>query len=115
MNLNDILKKVQAYQAQVAVNKQQPFFNNQGNNPLQWMGKVIQDTKQRGPFEGLQDLSYPILENPYIEPLTEPITGALRVANYKAGRPNALLNNLLGQTNQIYSGQPYDWKRPFRK
>jgi len=101
------------YANQVRANQQQPFFNNNGNNPIQWAGKVIQDVKKRGPFEGLQDLTYPVLMNPYIEPLTEPITGAVRVANYKAGRPNPLINNLLGQTDQAMRGQSYNWNQQF--
>lgn len=88
------------YQAQVNANQQHPFFNNQGNNPIQWLGKVAQDVQQRGPFEGLQDLSYPVLMNPRIEPIEEPIVSNMRVANYQAGRPFPLLNSLLGQTNQ---------------
>lgn len=87
------------YWSQVQSNKQQPFFNNTGNNPIQWMGKVYQDVKKRGPFEGLQDLTYPVLMNPYIEPIVEPITSAIRVANYQAGRPFPFINSLLGQTD----------------
>lgn len=106
--VNNVVQKVappvNQYLKQVEVNKKTPFFNNTGNNPVQWAGKVIQDTKKRGAFEGLQDLTYPILEHPYIEPLTEPLTGAARVANYKAGRPNKLINNLLGQTDRQMQG-----------
>lgn len=103
------------YQRQVAVNKKQPFFNNTGNNPIQWAGKVVQDVKKRGPFEGLQDLSYPILENPYIEPIEEPLVGNIRVANFRAGRPNPLINNLLGQTDNAMRGVPYNWNRDFKQ
>ena len=101
------------YARQVEANQKQPFFNNTGNNPIQWMGKVAQDVRKRGPWEGLQDLSYPVLMNPYIEPITEPLTGAARVANYKAGRPNPLINNLLGQTDKAMTGQPYNWNQDF--
>src|SRR6266498_4216267 len=83
---------IRDYIQQVNVNKQTPFFNNTDNTPFKWIGKVADDVKKRGIFEGLQDLTYPILTNPYIEPLTEPITGAVRVANYKAGRPSPLIN-----------------------
>jgi hypothetical protein len=90
---------VSAYLRQVAANKENPFFNDKGNNPVQWAGKVAQDFKKRGPFEAAQDLTYPILENPYVEPIEEPIVGGVRVANLHAGRPSELVNNLLGQTD----------------
>lgn len=92
------------YPKQVYADQQNPFFNNNGNNPLQWLGKVGQDVQKRGTFEGLQDLSYPLLMNPYIEPVEEPIVGNMRVANYQAGRPFPLLNSLLGQSDSQYSG-----------
>src|SRR6266568_5640157 len=93
---------VDQYNKQVAANKKTPFFNNTDNTPMQWLGKVAADAKKRGPFEAAQDLTYPILENPYIEPVTEPITGAVRMANYKAGRPIPLINAALGQTDADY-------------
>ena len=104
MDFNNLLSGVKSYLAQVEANKKQPFFNNNGNNPIQWAGKVAADVKKRGAFEGLQDLSYPILENPYIEPIEEPIVGGLRVANYKMGRTSPVINSLLGQTDNQYSG-----------
>ena len=81
--LKEALEMFQKYQLEVSMNKKQPFFNNTGNNPIQWLGKVLQDTKKRGLLQGLQDLSNPILMNPYIEPIAEPIVGKLRVANYR--------------------------------
>ncbi len=95
-----------AYFQQVEANKKEPFFNNQGNNPAQWAGKVVEDVKQRGPFEGAQDLTYPVLMNPYVEPITEPITGDVRVANYKAGRPFPVVNAALGQSDYQMGQQP---------
>jgi hypothetical protein len=94
------------YQKQVEANKKTPFFNNTGNNPIQWAGKVVEDVKRRGPFEGLQDLSYPVLMNPYVEPVEEPIVSNIRVANYKAGRPLPLVNALLGQTDHQVAPAP---------
>ncbi len=73
------------------------FFNNTGNNPIQWLGKVAADIKQRGPAEGLHDLTYPFTKNPIIEPIIEPIISKIRVANFNAGRPNPAVNALLGQ------------------
>jgi hypothetical protein len=96
---------VSAYLRQVAANKQNPFFNDNGNNPVQWLGKVAEDYKKRGPFEAAQDLTYPILENPYVEPIEEPIVSNIRVANLKAGRPSDLVNNLLGQTDEQIAPQ----------
>jgi len=85
------------YLREVERNKQTPFFNNTGNNPVQWAGKVVQDVKQRGAFEGLHDITYPITMNPYVKPILEPIVSKARVANYKSGRKNNLVNSLLGQ------------------
>ena len=76
----DILKKnLKNYSAEVKENKTHPFFNKTGNSPKQWIKKVVKDVKERGVIEGLHDLSYPLLMNPYIEPLTEPLTGKVRV------------------------------------
>lgn len=100
---NSIQSGLNSYSQQVADNKQNlpsPFFNDTGNNPIQWAGKVVQDVKQRGPFEGLQDLTNPIIQQPQIYPYAEPLISGARTANYKAGRPNLLLNALLGQVHQ---------------
>jgi hypothetical protein len=93
---------VQSYNQEVQYNKQNlpsPFFNNTGNNPQQWLGKVVQDVKKRGPFEGLQDLTNPIIQSPKIYPYAEPLISGVRSANYQLGRPSPLVNNLLGQTD----------------
>lgn len=94
---------IQNYQKQVQANKQTPFFNP-NNTPTQWIGKVGQDIQKRGIFEGAQDLTYPVLMNPYIEPVTEPITSNLRMMNYKANRPFPFINSLLGQTDSQMAG-----------
>jgi len=73
------------YQNQVNENKKYPFFN-QSNTPSQWVGRVIADTRKRGLIEGMQDLSNPILMNPYIEPIAEPLVSAFRVGKYKLGQ-----------------------------
>lgn len=83
-------------------NNTQPFFNNSGNNPIQWAGKVITDTRQRGPFEGMQDLTNPAIQNPVVYPMVEPIISNIRMANFQAGRPNPFINALLGQTDAQY-------------
>jgi hypothetical protein len=86
------------YQQQVAYYKENPHFQfNQNHTPIKWLGEVAQDTAKRGWGEGLQDITYPITTNPYVIPLTEPITSNLRMANYQSGRPFHLLNILLGQ------------------
>jgi len=84
------------YIEEVNYNKQYPFFN-ENNTPKQWIGKVVQDVKKRGIAEGIQDLTYPITTNPYLEPILEPIISNARLLNYKAGRPSNLVNSLLGQ------------------
>lgn len=78
-------QRIQQYQQQIQVNKQYPFFN-QNNTPQQWVGKVIQDTKRRGLMQGLQDLSNPVLMNPYVMPIAEPVVSKIRVANYKTNK-----------------------------
>lgn len=74
---------------------------------MQWAGKVVQDVRQRGPIEGLQDLTYPVLMNPFVEPLAEPLIGRARVMNHRAGRPIQAINALLGQMDhQMASPKP---------
>jgi len=109
LTLKDLAKKLKemylSYPSQVSANKQNlpsPFFNNTGNNPIQWLGKVSQDVKTRGPFEGLQDLTNPVIQNRFVYPYAEPIISDVRTLNYQAGRPNNLINALLGQTNAQY-------------
>ena len=43
--------------------------------------------------------------NPYIEPIASRVVSKARVKNYKAGRPNKLVNNLLGQTDAVVKRQ----------
>lgn len=101
-NQEVIQPKIQKYQEQVAYNKQNlpsPFFNNTGNNPVQWLGKVVQDTKKRGVIEGLQDLTNPIIQNPKIYPYAEPIISNTRM--YVSKIPNTktstqVMRKLLG-------------------
>ena len=103
MDINQFIQHIKdtvsGYQKQVEANKQQPFFN-QNNQPLDWLfNKVPADIKQRGVIEGLHDLTYPIVENPYIEPIEEPIVGNLRVNVSKIPNQNPatqLLRKLLG-------------------
>lgn len=116
MDLKALKQAVAQYQAQVAANKKQPFFNNTDNTPQQWIGKVAQDAKQRGPFEAAQDLTYPVLMNPYVEPIEEPLVGQTRVANAQAERPSSLVNSLLGQTDsQVPSPPPTDISQALAK
>jgi hypothetical protein len=106
-----IPKTVDTYKERVQYNKENPFFNKD-NTPIQWAGRVVEDVKKRGAFEGLHDLSNPILMNPYVEPIAEPIVSEIRVANYKAGRPNVLVNNILGQTDKQMAPVVSDTKVP---
>lgn len=114
--VGDELKKnkaIGAYLNEVEYNKQYPFFNDNGNTPAEWVGKVVADGIKRGPFEAAQDLTNPVIMNPYIEPIAEPIISNVRVANYKAGRPNELVNNILGQTDaQTVDGSKNKKKTP---
>lgn len=112
---NQILDSIKQYQAQVAANKETPFFNNQGNNPVQWLGKVGQDFHQRGAIEAAQDLTYPVLENPYIEPLTEPLTGDIREAVSKIPNQGVLAQGAraaLGLSPDVNTGQPNPSQQP---
>lgn len=107
--LNAFQQAFNSYKQQVADNKKNlpsPFFNNNGNNPAQWLGKVVQDTKARGPFEGLQDLTNPIIQNKAIYPYVEPLISGARMANYKSGLKNPLINSVLGQTSQTMATPP---------
>lgn len=108
MDLYDLIKlisqMVKKYPSDVVanyINPPEPFFN-ENNTPLQWLGKVMQDTKTRGPYEGLQDLFNPLLQNKYVYPFAEPLVGNLRVLNYKAGNPNQFINSILGQKNNFF-------------
>ncbi len=103
MDINQFIQHIKdtvgSYQKQVEANKQQPFFNAQ-NTPTDWLfNKVPADIKKRGIIEGMHDLSYGVLENPYIEPISENVIGGLRVNVSKIPNQNAttqLLRKLLG-------------------
>ena len=103
-NIVKIPDAIQTYGKEVEYNKQNPFFNKQ-NTPVQWAGKVVKEFQQRGPYEGIHGLTNPVLMNPYIEPVAARVVSNLRVNNYKAGRPNDLANNILGQTDAIVKRQ----------
>ena len=95
------------YKRQVAENKQnlpEPFFNDTGNNPIQWAGKVVQDVKDRGIVEGMHDLTNPIIQNKNIYPYAEPIISNTRMAVSKI--PNQkpmtqIIRKLLGLPQSI--------------
>jgi hypothetical protein len=78
------MQNVRAYQDPNQYPNSANFFH-QGNSPIQWLGKVAQDTKQRGLLQGAEDMFNPILMNPYVRPITEPITGAIRAGIYQSG------------------------------
>jgi len=44
----------------------------------------------------------PYMMNPYIQPVAERVVSKARVKNYKMGRPNKLVNEILGQTDAVY-------------
>jgi hypothetical protein len=90
---------VKSYTQQVQESKQTPFFNA-NNTPQQWIGKVGQDIQKRGLAEGFHDITYPITTSPYLRPITDMGTSAVRMANYKLGRPSPTVNYLLGQTDK---------------
>jgi len=95
---------IQQYQQQVAFNKQNlpsPFFNNTGNNPVQWIGKVGQDIKQRGLIEGFHDLTNPFIQNRNIYPYAEPIISNTR--GYVSRIPN---QNVATQIARKFLGLP---------
>jgi hypothetical protein len=98
-NIVKIPDAIQTYGQEVKYNKENPFFNEQ-NTPAQWVNRVVQEFKQRGPAEGIHGLTNPILMSPYVEPIAERVVSGARVANYKAGRPNQLVNKILGQTDE---------------
>lgn len=60
----------------LAVKSAGPRFAN-------WTQDLARDTKKRGIVQGMQDLSNPILMNPKVYPMAEPIVSGMRVANYK--------------------------------
>jgi hypothetical protein len=108
MNLATQLKSsFEKYKKQVAENKQnlpEPFFNNTGNNPIQWAGKVVQDVKDRGLIEGAHDLTNPIIQNKNIYPYVEPIISNTRRAVSKIPNQKPLtqvMRKLLGLPQTI--------------
>ena len=70
-----------------------PSFSN-------WTQDLIQDVKKRGLIEGAHDLLNPLVANPRINPIIEPIISNVRMANYKIGRPNPIANALLGMQDE---------------
>ncbi|KKR00122.1 MAG: hypothetical protein UT24_C0016G0011 [Candidatus Woesebacteria bacterium GW2011_GWB1_39_12] len=104
-NLEAIIRKLKTYQKEVNQNIKEPFFNKE-NTPKDWLlKKVPAEFKNRGTYEGLHGLTNPILMNPYIKPVAERAVSNLRVANYKSGRKNKLINNILGQTDAVVRRQ----------
>jgi len=68
-----------------------------------WVQDLGEDTRKRGWFQGVQDLSNPILMNPKIAPYAEPIVSGARMAGFAALHPKQFQEEY-----QAGKGEPMD-------
>lgn len=89
----DPLSAIQNYPQEVQQRKQYPFFNS-GHPVGMWFKELVADTKKRGLIQGAQDVSNPIIMNPYIYPVGERLTSNARVAINQRGLQKTVPFNL---------------------